>query len=113
MLNGEIQEGALLGSSRASCGYVSHVLSSLQFPGLLGPLHPGFSCKLLRAGKHPRLGGYASEREALQFTFRKKGAGTEARREGAGLCFPSCMVGMPVSPYGGTCRENAESWELL
>lgn len=35
--------------------------------------------------------------EALQFTFQKRGAGTEARKEGTGLCFTSCMMGMPVS----------------
>lgn len=44
-------------------------------------------------------------REALQFTFRKIGAGTEARREGTGLRFTSCMVGMPVSPYGELVDE--------
>lgn len=44
----------------------------------------------------------------LHFTFQKRGGGTEARKEGTSLCFPSSMMGMTVSPYGVFIDEMQE-----
>lgn len=46
---------------------------------------------------------------ALHFTFQKSGGGTEARKDGTSLCFPSCIpMGMTVSPYGVFVDEMQE-----
>lgn len=73
----------------------------------LGQLPPGFCCKLLRGCWGMPLRGKRSS-----LPLRKRELELRPGKRGAVLCFTSCMMRMPVSPYGVFVDEMQKAGNL-